>query len=123
MGRLSHACLLYTTLGVCRTPPLHYPVSRSFPCWDISPHRCYTLRQTGSVWAASPPSRHEAPTKEAEMDIAVAQQFLREHENAVLTTWRRDGRLQMWKRNKKVAVFVLCSLIRGTMEGAMHHGL
>ena len=28
-----------------------------------------------------------------------------------------------WKRNKKVAVFVLCSLIRGTMEGAMHHGL
>jgi PPOX class probable F420-dependent enzyme len=29
------------------------------------------------------------------MDIAVAQQFLREHENAVLVTWRRDGRLQM----------------------------
>ena len=29
------------------------------------------------------------------MDIARAQQFLREHENAVLVTWRRDGRLQM----------------------------
>jgi PPOX class probable F420-dependent enzyme len=29
------------------------------------------------------------------MDIAVAQQFLREHRNAVLATWRRDGRLQM----------------------------
>jgi PPOX class probable F420-dependent enzyme len=29
------------------------------------------------------------------MEIAVAQQFLREHENAVLTTWRRDGRVQM----------------------------
>jgi PPOX class probable F420-dependent enzyme len=29
------------------------------------------------------------------MDIAVAQQFLREHENAVLATWRRDGRLQL----------------------------
>src|SRR5436190_23359749 len=29
------------------------------------------------------------------MDIAVAQQFLRAHENAVLATWRRDGRLQM----------------------------
>ena len=29
------------------------------------------------------------------MDIAVAQQFLREHENAVLATWRRNGRLQM----------------------------
>jgi PPOX class probable F420-dependent enzyme len=29
------------------------------------------------------------------MDIALAQQFLREHENAVLATWRRDGRLQM----------------------------
>ena len=29
------------------------------------------------------------------MDIAVAQQFLREHENAVLATWRRDGRIQM----------------------------
>jgi Pyridoxamine 5'-phosphate oxidase len=27
------------------------------------------------------------------MDIAVAQQFLRE--NAILATWRRDGRLQM----------------------------
>jgi hypothetical protein len=29
------------------------------------------------------------------MDIAAAQQFLHEHENAVLATWRRDGRLQM----------------------------
>jgi PPOX class probable F420-dependent enzyme len=29
------------------------------------------------------------------MDITVAQQFLREHENAVLATWRRDGRVQM----------------------------
>jgi PPOX class probable F420-dependent enzyme len=29
------------------------------------------------------------------MDIAVAQQFLRAHQNAVLVTWRRDGRLQM----------------------------
>ena len=29
------------------------------------------------------------------MDIAVAQQFLRENENAVLATWRRDGRLQL----------------------------
>jgi len=29
------------------------------------------------------------------MEIAGAQQFLREHENAVLATWRRDGRLQM----------------------------
>ena len=29
------------------------------------------------------------------MDIAVAQQFLRENQNAVLATWRRDGRLQM----------------------------
>ena len=29
------------------------------------------------------------------MEIAVAQQCLRAHENAVLATWRRDGRLQM----------------------------
>jgi hypothetical protein len=29
------------------------------------------------------------------MDIAVAQQFMRENENAVLATWRRDGRVQM----------------------------
>ena len=29
------------------------------------------------------------------MDIARAQQFLRDHENAVLATWRRDGRLHM----------------------------
>jgi PPOX class probable F420-dependent enzyme len=29
------------------------------------------------------------------MDIASAQQFLREHHNAVLLTWRRDGRPQM----------------------------
>jgi PPOX class probable F420-dependent enzyme len=29
------------------------------------------------------------------MEIAVAQEFLLEHRNAVLTTWRRDGRLQM----------------------------
>jgi PPOX class probable F420-dependent enzyme len=29
------------------------------------------------------------------MDIAVARQFLRENRNAVLATWRRDGRLQM----------------------------
>jgi class 3 adenylate cyclase len=30
---------------------------------------------------------------------------------------------QLGKRNKKVAVFMICSLLRGTMEGAMHHGL
>jgi len=29
------------------------------------------------------------------MDIAHAQHFLRENDNAVLATWRRDGRLQM----------------------------
>ena len=29
------------------------------------------------------------------MDIAATQQFLCEHENAVLATWRRDGRLQI----------------------------
>ena len=29
------------------------------------------------------------------MDIAHAQQLLREHDNAVLATWRRDGRLHM----------------------------
>jgi hypothetical protein len=29
------------------------------------------------------------------MEIAVAQQFLRENENAVLATWRRDGRIQL----------------------------
>ena len=29
------------------------------------------------------------------MERAVAQQCLREHHNAVLATWRRDGRLQM----------------------------
>ncbi|MGH2348892.1 MAG: PPOX class F420-dependent oxidoreductase [bacterium] len=29
------------------------------------------------------------------MEIAVAQQFLRGNRNAVLATWRRDGRLQM----------------------------
>jgi PPOX class probable F420-dependent enzyme len=29
------------------------------------------------------------------MDIASAQEFLREHHNAVLLTWRRDGRPQM----------------------------
>ena len=29
------------------------------------------------------------------MDIATAQQFLRENRNAVLATWRRDGRPQM----------------------------
>ena len=30
---------------------------------------------------------------------------------------------EMWKRNKKVAVVMICSPIRGTLEGAMHHGL
>ena len=29
------------------------------------------------------------------MDITVAQQFLRAHHNAVLATWRRDGRVQL----------------------------
>src|SRR5205823_12590503 len=28
-----------------------------------------------------------------------------------------------WKRNKKVSVVMICSPIRGTLEGAMHHGL
>jgi hypothetical protein len=36
------------------------------PWWDISRHRCYTLRQAGSARAASPPSMHETPAKEAD---------------------------------------------------------
>jgi hypothetical protein len=42
-------------------------------------------------------------------------------ETGTLALWRQSE--CAGKRNKKVAVFVLCSLIRGTMEGAMHHGL
>jgi len=64
IGRLSHTCLPHTTLGVCSTPLLHYIVPHSFPCWDISRHRCYTLRQAGSAWAADPPRMHETPAKE-----------------------------------------------------------
>ena len=66
MGRLSHACMPYTTLGVCRTTPLHHIVPLSCPYWDISRHRCYTLRQAGRVRAARHPSMHEAPAKEAD---------------------------------------------------------
>ena len=66
MGRLSHACMPYTTLGVCRTTPLHYIVPLSCPYWDISRHRCYTLRQAGRARAARHPSMHEAPAKEAD---------------------------------------------------------
>src|SRR4030095_1689253 len=42
-----------------------------------------------------PPQCTVSQRRRMPMDIARAQQFLREHENAVLTTWRRDGRLQM----------------------------
>jgi hypothetical protein len=36
------------------------------PWWDISHHRCYTLRQAGRAWAARHPSMHKAPAKEAD---------------------------------------------------------
>jgi hypothetical protein len=65
MGRLSHVCLPYTTLGVYRTTsPLPHRASL-VPWWDISRHRCYTLCQAGRAWAARHPNMHKAPVKEA----------------------------------------------------------
>src|SRR5262245_4432042 len=55
-------------------------------------------RRTGTrrVYWCERTYRHERSRREGTpMDIAVAQQFLREKKNAVLATWRRDGRLQM----------------------------
>src|SRR5207248_1696648 len=42
----------------------------------------------------SAPACHSLQQRTMLMDIAVAQQFLRENENAILATWRRDGRPQ-----------------------------
>jgi PPOX class probable F420-dependent enzyme len=56
--------------------------------------RCYTFAQEGP-WAARHPKCTVSQRRKMPMDIAVAQQFLRENENAVLATWRQDGRLQM----------------------------
>ena len=36
------------------------------PGWDISPHRCYTLREAGRAWAARHPSMHDTPAQEAD---------------------------------------------------------
>jgi PPOX class probable F420-dependent enzyme len=33
--------------------------------------------------------------KDIAMDLAEAQQFLRDHHRAILATWRRDGRIQL----------------------------
>ncbi len=44
---------------------------------------------------ASPEKHRDHQRGGSDMDIAAAQQFLRENECAVLATWRRDGRLQM----------------------------
>src|SRR5262245_35495897 len=42
-----------------------------------------------------PPQCTISQSRRMPMDSARAQQFLRENENAVLATWRRDGRLHM----------------------------
>ena len=52
MGRLSHACLLHNPGRVPHTTSALHRASL-VPCWDISPHRCYTLRQAG---ARGPPT-------------------------------------------------------------------
>ena len=56
-------------------------------CW-------YTCTQRG-VHHLYPPPSAQCPREGNVIEIAVAQQFLRENENAVLVTWRRDGRLRM----------------------------
>src|SRR5262245_40630111 len=95
MGRLSHACLPYTTLGMCRTTPLHHIVPLSFP-GGTSPVIAATLfARQGERGPPAIPACTKLQRRRPTMEIAVAQQFLREHENAVLATWRRDGRVQM----------------------------
>jgi hypothetical protein len=55
------------------------------------------------------------------------QATLRYADYCLLATQQRyvtyDQVKKQRKRNKKVAVCMICSLLRGTMEGAMHHGL
>src|SRR5947209_16139992 len=61
------------------SPSLHHSVHLSFPCWDNSRHRCYTLRQAGGEWAARhPPACTKLQRRRPTIDIAVAQQLLRE---------------------------------------------
>jgi hypothetical protein len=66
MGRLSHAWIPHTILGVCSTTPRHHLGPPSGHCWDLCRHRCYTLRQVGRAWVACHPSMHAAPAKEAD---------------------------------------------------------
>src|SRR6266496_1213547 len=54
-----------------------------------------TLSPSEGGGGCPPPQGTVSQSRRMPMDIARAQQFLREHENAVLVTWRRDGRLQM----------------------------
>src|SRR5215467_4735170 len=67
----------------------------SFRCRDGSHHRWYTLPQRGDMRLPPTPPSTMSQRRSTSMDIAHAQQFLRENDNAVLATWRRDGRLQM----------------------------
>jgi hypothetical protein len=92
MGRLSHACMPYTALGVCCTTPLRHPASVltclppdtvvSRPCGvalaaapqraPLSPllgHLPSSLRHSSpgrGEWAARHLSMHEAPEKETD---------------------------------------------------------
>src|SRR5881296_2486077 len=72
MGRLSHACLPYTTLGVCRTPPRHHIVPLSFP-GGTSPVIAATLfarqEERGSP---AIPTCMQLQARRPTMDIAVA---------------------------------------------------
>src|SRR5207248_685016 len=80
---------------VPHTTAVRHSVSRSFPA-GTSPLIAATLcARQGARGPPSIPACTKLQPRRPTMDIAVAQQFLREHENAVLATWRRDGRLQM----------------------------
>ena len=115
MGRLSHACLPHTTLGVCRTTPLRHPSSVStcfppdtvahdavmspslhhlvplaFPCWDNSRLRCSTLRQAGGDGAPAISAYTKLQRRRPMMDIAVAQQC-RGVRSRPLLLWSRSS--------------------------------
>jgi hypothetical protein len=74
---------------------LHHRVPLAFLCGDLSRHRCDTLCQAGASGLPALAACPKLQRRRIPMAIAVAQQCLREHEHAVLVTWRRDGRLHM----------------------------
>jgi uncharacterized protein YdiU (UPF0061 family) len=104
----------------------HYDPATVFSSIDTQGRYAYANQPRIAQWNLARLAETLVPLIDADRHRAIARatEVVKAFPAHYERHWLQDMRAKLGrKRNKKVSVVMICSPIRGTLEGAMHHGL